>query len=207
LEPAVAVIRANQGERAAWIELVHAGGGPIAIEVKVFERALDLDGVLVREAMVPSAEVLAHPSEVILYPNERATVQLLLRGTERITADRAYTIVTTEAPIPIEEEGTGVRIGVTTLMSYMSVISVETGRPGNLAFVSSRVLGDGLVEVIAVNRGSGRVPLRDIGIRVGGQRIEGFTGGGSSIMPGQQRRFTFQHPRAPTAREVSFGSW
>jgi P pilus assembly chaperone PapD len=206
IEPAVAAIQVGMGENMAWLELAHTGGGPMAIEMTVYERELDLDGELKRGSLVKSKDFMLSPSEIILYQGERMRVQVIYNGKQRVTADKAYILFSKEIPLPVAEEGGGVRVGVNTLMNYMSVVSLETGKPGKLTCVSSKSLGGGDIEVIVENKSGGRVRLDGAAIIAGGRKIANFTGKKNSVMPGQKRRFTFKFDRPLTAKEFGLGA-
>lgn len=205
IEPAVVLMFADKGEKTAFVELVHTGGGPAAVQFSVEERVLDIDGVLVKNGGAYSADFVVHPREVILYPNERATVQVQYKGKGKVTADKAYVLHSQEVPLNIEkEEASGVDMSVKMLTNYYTVLALDTGKPGKLVFVSSKSIGNGKIEVIAENKGAGRVKLERIGLWVGGREIKSFTGKSNSIMPGTKRRFTFEWPRAVTDKEIKF---
>jgi len=204
IEPSQVVFMVDQGEKTVFFELVHLSGDPAAIQFTVHERVLDIDGQLVNSASTPiSSDLLVHPSQVILYPKDRANVQVQYRGKGKITADKAYVILSREVPIELDEEGENVKVSFLT--NYFTTVALETKKPGKLVFVSSKEIGDGKIEVIAENKGQGRVHMEKISIMVGGNTIKSFTGASNSVMPGQKRRFTFDYPRAVTAKEVRFG--
>jgi len=201
IDPAIVVFSADEANKAAFVEVAHTGNDPAAIQFSVFERTLDLDGKLITEGMSKSSDFVVYPSEIILYPGKRATVQVQYKGKGKITADRAYVLRSEEVPLNVasEDEG-GVNMSVKMTTDYYTVMALKTNKPGKLAFVSSKAIGDGKIEVIAENKGAGRVPMERINLVIGD-----FTGKSNSIMPGQQRRFTFEWPRAVTAKEVQFG--
>jgi P pilus assembly chaperone PapD len=206
LEPPLIVLKADIGERMAWLDVVHTGGGPMAVELVVLERKIDLDGEAITTGLARSDDFTVHPAQIILQPGERQRVQVAYKGRQRVTADKVYNLFSKEVPLPVMDEEAGVRTGVNTLVNYYTVIAFETGKLGRLTFVSSKMIGNGVVEVIVENKGSGRVPGEGIEIIIGGkERIRGFTGTKNSIMPGQQRRFTFEYRRPLTAGEVTFG--
>jgi len=205
IEPAIVTFLADRGEKTAFVELVHTGGGPAAVQFSVFERVLNLDGVLDNDNMSKNSDFVVHPAQVILYPKERATVQVQYKGKGKVTADKAYVLFSREVPIDVgEEDNGGVNVSVKMLTNYYTVISLETGKPGKLVFVSSNVITGGKIEVIAENKGAGRVKMERINLVVGGRPIQNFTGKGNSIMPGTRRRFTFEWPKAVTEKEVRF---
>jgi len=204
IEPAVILFSAGQGEKTAFVEIVHSGGGPAAVQLSVLERRLDLDGILVKDGLPKSSDFITHPAQVILYPNERANVQIQYKGKGKITADKAYILYSQEVPIDVQKDDEEVNVSVKMLTNYYTVIALDVGKPGKLVFVSSKVIGDGKIEVLAENKGAGRVKMEHLGLVVGGKFITGLTGKSNSIMPGTQRRFTFEWPRAVTEKEVKF---
>jgi len=204
IEPAIITFLADRGEKTTFVEIVHTGGNPAAIQLSVLERLLDIEGEFAKGEMPTSTDFLVHPAQVILYPKERATVQIQYKGKGRITADKAYSLYSREVPIDVERDDAGVSMSVKMLTSYYTVISIETGKPGKLVFVSSKAIGSGKIEVLVENKGAGRVNKERLKLVVDGKSIMDFTGKGNSIMPGQTRRFTFEWPRAVTEKEVKF---
>jgi len=195
---------ADKGEKTAFVEVVHTGGGPAAVQFSVEERVLDIDGILAKNNGIKSAAFVVHPKQVILKPNERATVQVQYKGNGKITSDMAYVLHSQEVPLNLEEETSGVDMSVKMLTNYYTVLALDTGKPGKLVFVSSKAIGNGKIEVIAENKGAGRVKSERIGLVVNGTAVKNFTGKSNSIMPGTKRRFTFEWPRAVTDKEVKF---
>jgi len=204
IEPAVISFFADQGERTAFLQLVHTGGGPAAVQFSVFERVLDIDGVLVKESKKKSPDFVIHPAEVILYPGERASVQLQYRQKGKITEDKAYVLYSQEVPINLEKDESDASISVKMLTNYYTVIVMETKRPCKPVFVSSKVISGGKIEMIVENKGKGRVRMDNFSLMVGGKPVRNYTGKSNTIMPGTRRRFTFEWPRAVTANEVKF---
>jgi fimbrial chaperone protein len=200
------ILKANMNENMAWVEVVHTGGGPMAVELSVFERHIELDGETRMAPMVPSKDFTVYPAQIILRPGEKPRVQLMYTSKQRVVADRAYLLFSKEVPLPMEGDRQGVNMAVSTLMEYYSIIAFQTDKPGKLTFVSSKAIGGGMVEVLAENRSQGRVPVDNLIITVGGKdRISDFTGKKNSVMPGQTRRFTFKYARPLTAKETTFG--
>jgi P pilus assembly chaperone PapD len=205
IDPAVIIFFADRGEKTTIVELVHSDGGPAAVQFTVLERVLDIDGLLVEGNAKKSSDFVVYPSEVILYPKERQSVQITYRGKGKITADRAYVLHSQEVPLDVAKDESDLSVSVKMLTNYYTVLAIEVGKPGKLVFVSSKAIGGGKIEVITENKGNGRVQMDRISLVVGGKLIKDFTGKSNSIMPGQQRRFTFEYPRAVTAKEVQFG--
>jgi P pilus assembly chaperone PapD len=208
LEPPIIIFNASVNEKVAWVEVVHTGGPPMAVELSVVDRRVDMDGENVTTGLNRAPHFAVNPAQVILRPGQRQRVQVVYSGPGRVTSDKTYNLFSREVMLPIGDDDEGVRTGINTLVSYYTVIAFETGRPGSLTFVSSRALGGGMIEVIVENRSRGRVQGGDnLVITIGGnEKIRAFTGKKNSILPGERRRFTFPYSRAVTGREITFGA-
>jgi len=207
--PTHLILKVNSGERVGWVEAAHAGGPPIAVELTVYKRVLDLDGELISDSLRPSDEFTVYPSQILLYPGGKAKAQIVLKSKEKITADRAYILHAKEVPFDFPREevlGKKANVGVLMTIGYQTIIALETNRPGSLSFVSSKALDNGYIEVIVENKGFGRVATTNNYIMADGKKITEFTGSGNSVMPGQKRRFTFKHNKPLTAKEFSWGA-
>jgi len=207
ISPQTLKLQVNKGERVGWLELSNDGNSPVAVELSVHERILDLDGAVVQDSMRKIDDFVINPSQVLLYPGNKMQLQVILKGKEKIKTDKAYFIYSRRVPFnfPGEEKPEGLKIGVSVNMAYNTIISLETGMAGSISFVSSKALDSGMVEVVVENKSSGRFITNNLYIMVGKKKITEFTGKGNSIMPGQQRRFVFKHDKPLTANEFNYG--
>jgi len=119
--------------------------------------------------------------------------------------EKAFVLYSQEVPIDVaKEDNDGLNMAVKMTTSYYTVISLDVGKQGKLVFVSSKAIGGGKIEVLAENKGAGRVKMENLNVIVEGKVIKDITGKSNSIMPGTTRRFTFAYPKAVTAKEVKF---
>jgi len=206
IEPAVITFDVTTREKTALLEVVNIGDDPIAVELTMFERVLDLDGELDSKVQVICKDFQIYPSEIILRSKERANVQLRYIGKQSVTADKAYVLFSKEVFMPLgtDDKDIDINIIVPTIISYYTIVAFETGKEGRLTFVSSKELNDGNIEVIVENKSNGRVVAKNLAIQTPIGIIKNFTGTKNSIMPGQKRRFTFKYLRPLTAKEVKF---
>jgi len=206
LKPAVITMNVGGGERVVFVDIENTGKEPIAVSLKVLERVLDLDGNLDIKGLAQCNDFLVYPSELIIRPKERAKVQLKYKGTKKVTADKSFILFSEEVLLPVveDENENEVKVGVNTLMSYYTIINMETGKEGKLTFVSSKFIDGGKIEVIVENTSGGRVKVGDLAIKTSTDVINDFTGTKNSILPGQRRRFTFKYLRPLTSKEVKF---
>lgn len=209
INPFTLRLQVSKGEQTGWVEVIqNSKERPVAIEMGVYERILDLDGDM-KDTLVPVKDFVVYPSEILLYPGEKAKVQVVFNSKAKLESDRAYTLLAKEIYIPLpesQESKNKAMVGFSTMVMYHGVIALETGKTGSLSFVSSKGLDSGRVEVVVENKSAGRVPADNLYMLVGGKKIKDFTGKENSIMPGQKRRFIFKHPKPPTAGEVRFGT-
>jgi len=209
IDPPILVFKANSGDRVGWVEVANDDKTPIAVELSVHKRILDLNGELVQDSLLPSNDFMVYPSQILLYPGDKAKAQIVLKSKEKISADKAYILYAREVPFDFPREELfqkKLEVGLSMKIAYQTIIALETNKLGSLAFVSSKALDNGYVEVIAENKGSGRFPTINLYLTAGGKKITEFTGKGNSIMPGQKRRFTFKHNKPLTAKDFSWGT-
>jgi len=207
ISPQVISLQVNKGERVGWTELYNNGDAPVAVELSVHERVLNLEGEVIQDSMRKVDDFIINPSQVLLYPGNKVQVQIILKGKGKITADKAYLLYSRRVPFdfPNEEKSEGLNIGISINMAYNTIISLETTRKGGISFVSSKPLDSGMVELIVENKSSGRFNTNNLYIMAGKKKITEFTGKGNSIMPGQKRRFVFKHDKPLTANEFNYG--
>jgi len=209
IDPQHLIFKVNKGERVGWVELTHTGGPPIAVELTAHKRVLNLDGDLMGDSLLKVDHFMIYPSQVLLYPGGKAKAQVVLKGKERITADKAYILYAKEVPFdfPAEEWTGKASTNISMTVAFQTIIALETNKSGSLSFVSSKALDSGYVDVIVENRSSGRVSTEYIYIMAGSKKITEFTNNsGNSIMPGQKRRFIFKHSKPLTAKEFNWGT-
>jgi len=208
ISPPILSFKINSGDRVGWVEVVHTDGPPIAVELTILKRILDLEGDIIEDSLLQSNDFTVYPSQILLYPGNKVKAQIVLKSKEKITADKAYLLFAREVPFDFPREelfGKKLDVKVSMKMAYQTIIALESNKPGSLTFVSSKALDSGYVEVIVENRSLGRVHTNYIHIMAGGKKITEFTGKGNSIMPGQKRRFTFKHNKPLTAKDFSWG--
>ncbi|MCL2259973.1 MAG: hypothetical protein FWC15_01305 [Fibromonadales bacterium] len=207
ISPQALKLQVNKGERVGWAELNNNGNEPVAVELSVHERILNLEGTVIQDSMRKVDDFVINPSQVLLYPGNKVQVQIILKGKGKITEDKAYLLYSRKAPFnfPSEEKSGELNVGLTINMAYKTIISLETGRKGSVNFVSSKALDSGMVELIVENKSYGRFRTDNLYIMVGKKKITELEGKGNSIMPGQKRRFVFKHDKPLTEKEFGYG--
>jgi P pilus assembly chaperone PapD len=205
--PAVLKIPVHKGEYAGWVDVAHTGGTkPVAVELVMHERILDIDGNPV-DTVVINKDFVIYPVRILLSPGQAARAQVIYRGKEKIESDKSYFMLAKEVPLPNtggKEDENKITVGLSVKINYNVAILMDTNKPGVLTFVSSKKLDSSLVELIMENKSNGIFQLKDVHILANGKKITEFTGRKNSVMPGQKRRFIFKHEKPLTAEEVKF---
>jgi len=211
IEPQILSFKANSGDRVGWVEVASGGSNPIAVELSVHKRVLDLDGKIIDDSLLQSNDFTVYPSQILLYPGKKVKAQIVLKSKEKISADKAYILYAREVPFDFPKEELFQKkldLNISISIAYQTIIALETNKPGSLAFVSSKALDSGYVEVIVENRGAGKVPVNSLyNIMAENKKITEFKDiGKNSIMPGQKRRLIFKHNKPLTAKDFSWGA-
>ena len=207
VQPFILKLRTDRGELSGWLEVKpNQDKRPVAVELKLHERILDLNGVEDQNSP-ESRDLTVYPSELVVYPGEKVKVQVAWNGKTPPVADRAYAIVAQEVPINLNQPEVKDRVAVEikTLVRYRLVVALETGTRGSLSVVSSKKIANDSTEIIVENRGAGRIPMEGFHFLIGGKRF-GVLGSGNAIMPGDKRRFTLPLSTPPAVTDIRFGA-
>lgn len=205
ISPSILKMQAAKGEYNGWVEVAHNGNASfVAVELIMYNRIIDFDGNI-KDTLVPCKDFVIYPSQILLSPGQSIKSQIVYRGKEKIDADRVYSLLAKEMPLPKgQEEVTEASAGISIRINYDVAVLMETGKAGTLTFVSSKSLDSGKVELIMENKGKGRFSFEDMQLYVGKEKITDYTGRRNAVMPGQKRRFIFKHPKTPKADEIRF---
>jgi P pilus assembly chaperone PapD len=204
-KPPIVTMNVSRGEYNGWAEIAHTSGNlPHAVELTVKERILDLDGNIVKDTIAPAKDFIIHPANILLAPGKTVKVQIVYKG-PKIEADKVYTLHVKEIALPEGQKEQAITMGLAVRVNYNVGILMNTGKPPSMAFVSSKALDSGKVEVIMENKGKGKFLLENINLYANNSKALEFKAKVNSVMPGQQRRFVFDYHKPLTAKEVYFG--
>lgn len=168
--PNLVTLRATGGESSAFLQLENKQMKATAVEITIHEHHKDLDGNTIggKEA---GDDFIIYPAQLVMMPGDEVGVQVRWVGEPTLSAERAYTIVTREVPIPRKaadepDIGAGIRVDVTVLVNYEGRIYVTPQGAKPKVVVESvtertRPAGGGpgtaesaLLEVILANQGT-----------------------------------------------------
>ncbi len=122
ISPNLLQLRPTGAESSAFLQLQNKGTKAVALELTIQEHHKDLDGQTVagKEA---EGDFLIFPAQLVMVPGDEVGAQVRWIGEPALNAERVYTLVTREVPIPRKateepELIEGVRIDVTVLINY-----------------------------------------------------------------------------------------
>lgn len=189
-------------------EVVNDEDDRIAVEVTVVERHMNLDG---EENYQPAEDdFLIYPAQMILEPGATQVVRVSWLGDPEPAQELAFRLVAEQLPInlvdPSQPEPVRPVGQVQVLLRYMGSLFV---RPAGVqadvhiesAMPQSNALGATDLAVTFANRGSASASLRDLSLSLTAQgqtvtlspdQLKGITG--TTVLPGQSRRYLFPWP-------------
>lgn len=205
VEPSSIKMRISRGEYNGWADITNTSNQKrIAVELTMQERIFDLDGN-VKDTLIPNKDFVIYPAQILLPPGGMKKVQIIYKGKNKVETDKVYGLLVQEKDLPKGQASENeIKAGLAFRVNYNISVLMESGKPSDLKFVSSKTLDSGMVELIMENKGKGRFSFQDMNLYIGKEKISDFTGKKNAIMPGQQRRFVFKHPKAVKANEVRF---
>ena len=120
--PNLVALRPAGDESSAFLQLENKALKAAAVEITIQEHHKDIDGKTIggKEA---DDDFIIYPSQLVMIPGDEIGVQLRWIGEPALSAERAYTFVTREVPIPRKaaeepEPSTGIHVDITVLMNY-----------------------------------------------------------------------------------------
>lgn len=116
--PQLMMLTTNGDTSGGLFFLDNKNAKPVAIELSVHEHSKDLNGKGI-SGNAADQDFIVYPAQLILMPNEQATVQIKWVGTEPMQHERAFSVRSQQVEIPTPaNQDKGINIGVTVLMNY-----------------------------------------------------------------------------------------
>ncbi len=180
---------------------------PIAVEVSVHKRGMNLDGS--DRLQDADDDFIVYPTQVVLPPNQKQAVRVQFIGDPNPTAEVAYRIIAEQLPIDLDEKpkpGASVRI----LVRYVGSIYVRPRQAEYdvvLESAGSERLEDGStgLAITLHNKGTAHAILSNLelsltsqngstptGLTLSSEFLKGMTG--ENILAQHKRRFVLPWP-------------
>lgn len=164
LSPMVAEIELGGSQPRITYTIHNDGATPIAVQVEVMQREIDVDG---EESRSPAKELVAYPSQLVLGSGERRTVMVEWQG-GNVTVEQPFRVIAEQVPVDFREvPETRARIRMN--LRYVASLYVRPSGSAADPVVSEAALvyrsGDSesgqapYAELLLENRGSSRLDL------------------------------------------------
>lgn len=209
LVPIEATFRPFGADSVQTFRLENASDSPVAIEISIARRTIDVDGA---DQLLPDEEsFVVVPSQVVLRPKQVQAVRVQWVGSPQLDAEAAFRLIAEQVPIdfgdledaterPDQERGSHLRM----LLRYVASLYVTPrGAQPDLAVEEVVRLGSGdggeRLSILLTNHGTAhrilrqpRLVLRD----ASGQSVEvaDKAMGASNLLAGGSRRFLIAAP-------------
>lgn len=219
--PSLVTLQPRGSEASTFFRLDNKAARPAAVEISIQEHRKDLDGKTVPGAPADD-DFIVYPAQIVMLPGDEVGVQVRWIGEPALGAERAYTLVAREVPIPREADApdasAGVRVQVTVLVNYEGRIYVTPpgAKPRVVVESAAERAGEGgsgaaagpMLEVILANQGSAHqslvnmsllfVPLDPAGVALRQQAVRVAAGDVPAMRPhllaGDRRRLLVPRP-------------
>lgn len=122
--PMSATLGVKSKDNSSLFYLENDSDQPIAIQVSVTKRDMDINGNETNGAI--GNELTLFPSQLIIPPNEKRSVKVSWTGKETLEKELAYRLIAEQLPIDLEK-GKNKKASIKVLLRYMAALYVSTG--------------------------------------------------------------------------------
>ncbi|MGK7892002.1 MAG: molecular chaperone [Leptolyngbyaceae cyanobacterium] len=196
------------GSRATGVfQVTSTGTEPVAIEVRIYERQMDINGVEAR----PDAEeeFMVYPPQILLQPGETQTIRVTWLGEPDVFSEQAYRLITEQLPINLDTSGTApsdIQVGITALYRYVASVYVSPrGAESDVQLNANHEVRDGSDALVLSfdNQGTAHQLLSDLTltltagndqVELGPDQLRGVAG--ENVLAQHQREFVLPWPEA-----------
>ena len=204
-------------------DIVNDSDEPLAVELSVMNRQMDLDGAETQTAA--DDDFLIYPSQIVLNPGETQTVRVTWLGDPQPTTELAYRLVAAQVPVELgtpqtnETKAVG---AVKVMLRYLGSVYIHpenTAPKVVLDSITPRTDANGTgLEITLNNQGNARAFLKNFRLHlvsstgtpmeVTPEQLKDISN--TTILAGHQRRYFLLYPDAasvnPTSATFEFDS-
>jgi len=159
--PMSITINPTSGERSTVAYLENDSSSPIAIQITLTERLMDING----NETYPEAneELQAYPSQMIIPPYEKKSVKITYTGKDIGEIEKAYRIISEQLPIEVDKK-VKKKTNVKILLKYIAALYVENGKTEPSVKVNSWQIQNKEIEIKIKNDGNKHQVLTNLNI-------------------------------------------
>ncbi len=159
--PMSITINPTSGERSTVAYLENDSSSPIAIQITLTHRLMDING----NETYPEAneELQAYPSQMIIPPYEKKSVKITYTGKEISDVEKAFRIISEQLPIEVDKK-VKKKTNVKILLKYIAALYVENGKSEARVNVNSWQVQNKEIELKIKNDGNKHQVLTNLSI-------------------------------------------
>ena len=159
--PMSITINPSTGERSTVAYLENDSSSPIAIQITLTQRQMDING----NENYPEAndELQAYPSQMIIPPYEKKSVKITYTGKDVGEVEKAFRIISEQLPIEVDKK-VKKKTNVKILLKYIAALYVENGKTEASIKIDSWRVQNKEIELNIKNNGSKHQVLTNLSI-------------------------------------------
>jgi fimbrial chaperone protein len=160
--PMSATMNLDQKENRLIFNLENESQSPVAIELSLKKRVMNLDGTEEHPALDENSGLSVYPEQLIIPPGQRRSVRVSFSG-QAPKSEMAYRLIAEQLPIELEEKDRPVS-GIKMLMRYIAAIYIDPGKMKPDVYPLSFKKDDGNLVLTFENKGNKHQLLQNIEI-------------------------------------------
>lgn len=193
--PMSASIGINSNKNSALFYLENDSDHPIAVQVSLAQRAMDLNGVESNPKI--SGELILYPSQLIIPANEKRSVKVSWSGKDIPTKELAYRLIAEQLPIELEKNKNK-KASIKVLLRYIAALYVNGDDYSSVISIDGVKTADKKVSIQMANSGKKHQVLTNLNLKfINGKKeilflpedLKGMSG--ENILAESKRIFTF----------------
>ncbi len=185
----------SKNEKHSVVFLENDSSAPIAIEVTLAKRVMDINGSETHP--IEENNLQAYPSQLIIPPFEKRSVKISYTGTTEINDELSYRIIAEQLPIEIEKKNKG-KMNVKILLRYIGALYVFNDKMEANIKLKSKKIEKEKMEFVVANEGGKHQLLTNLKLKlkkdkekeviIDSSNLKLFTG--ENILAKSERLFT-----------------
>lgn len=173
VSPMKMTLKPQQNLSQQWLTVKTTGNEPVAVELSILKRGVDIDGRVFHTKDDTDDDFLIYPNQLILMPGDVQTVNIQWLG-DMPGKEIIYSLVATQVPIEINQEDNtadGAKLQVKLLVKYEGIIYIQANGISPEVIVESATRGldthqNPYLELMLYNKGTARQKINKLKLNV-----------------------------------------
>lgn len=174
VSPIIITLNPDNNQRQQWITVKATGDQPIAVELSIIKRQINIEGELFHETKETDENFLIYPSQLILFPGDEQIVSIQWLAEFTPNKELVYSFIAEQVKInlndtinpPLEN-----KLDIGLLLKYQGIVYVRPSGVSSMLTVKSAISkesnnGQTLLVVTLHNQGTARQKINKIKLTV-----------------------------------------